>query len=76
MNLKGLGITQNFSQSYYWALSSKLYGEKKSSFIIRQSQYKISKEEKNELENQLKESLEKISLKEVFMHFYHWQNGI
>ena len=69
MNLKGLGLTQNFSQSYYWALSSKLYGEKKSSLVIRQSQYKISKEEKNELENQLKESLENIS-KEGSIHAF------
>ena len=45
MNLKGLGVTQNYSRSYFWALASKLYGEK-SVLIIRQSQYKISKEEK------------------------------
>ena len=61
MNLKGLGVTQNYSKSYFWALASKLYGEKKSVLIIRQSQNKISKEEKSELENELKEYLENIS---------------
>ena len=61
MNLKGLGITQNFSRAYFWALASKLYGEKKSVLIIQQSRYKISKEEKSELENELKEYLENIS---------------
>ena len=54
MNLKGLGVTQNYSRSYFWALASKLYGEKKSLQIISKSQYKISKEEKSELENELK----------------------
>ncbi len=63
MNMKGLGITQNFSRAYFWALSSKLYGEKTSLLIIRQSQYKISKEEKSELENELKDYLEEISNK-------------
>ena len=61
MNLKGLGITQNFSRAYFWSLTSKLYGEKKSELIIKQSKYKISKEEKDELENELKEYLENIS---------------
>jgi len=61
MNLKGLGVTQNYSRSYFWALASKLYGEKKSLQIISKSQYKISKEEKSELENELKEYLENIS---------------
>ncbi len=63
MNLKGLGVTQNYSRSYFWALASKLYGEKKSILILRQSQYKISKEEKNTLEIELKEYLENLSKK-------------
>ena len=46
MHLKGFGITQNYSRAYYWGLSSKLYGEKKSELIIKKSRYKISKEEK------------------------------
>ena len=62
MHLKGFGITQNFSRAYYWSLSSKLYGEKKSDLIIKSSRYKISKEEKIDLENELKESLETIAM--------------
>ena len=75
MNLKGLGVTQNYSRSYFWALASKLYGEKKSVLIIRKSQYKISKEEKSELEKNLRNTLKIFLKKEVFMHFYHLQNG-
>ena len=56
-------------RSYFWALASKLYGEKKSILIIRQSQYKISKEEKSELENELKEYLENLS-KEGNIHAF------
>ena len=62
MHLKGYGVTQNFSLAYYWALSSKLYGETKSKLIINESRYKISKEEKADLDNKLKENLEKIAL--------------
>ena len=62
MHLKGFGITQNFSRAYYWSLSSKLYGEKKSQLIIKESRYKISKDEKSDLENELKENLEKIAM--------------
>ena len=46
-----------------------MYGEKKSVLIIKQSQYKISKEEKGELENELKEYLENIS-KEGNIHAF------
>ena len=62
MHLKGFGITQNYSRAYYWGLSSKLYGEKKSELIIKQSRLKISKDEKSNLDNELKENLEKIAM--------------
>ena len=50
MNLKGLGVTQNYSRSYFWALASKCMVKKNLS-NYKKSQYKISKEEKSELEN-------------------------
>ena len=61
MNLKGLGVTQNFSKAYFWSLASKLYGEKKSELIILKSKKNISKEGKNQVEEELKEYLENIS---------------
>ena len=79
MNLKGLGITQNYGRAYYWALSSKLYGEKKSGLIIKESQFKISKDEKNELENELKESLENKSIQgtiHAFLPLAKWYISI
>ena len=69
MHLKGYGVTQNFSLAYYWALSSKLYGETKSKLIINESRYKISKEEKADLENELKENLENKSLEGSYSFF-------
>ena len=69
MHLKGYGVTQNFSLAYYWALSSKLYGETKSKLIINESRYKISKEEKADLDNKLKENLEKIALEGAINSF-------
>ena len=69
MNMKGLGITQNFGRAYYWSLSSQLYGEKNSRLIIKKSRLKISKEEKNELENELKDYLESLSIQGNFHAF-------
>ena len=62
MHLKGFGVTQNLSQAYYWGLSSKLYGEKKSEQLLKESKFKISKNEKISLENELKENLEEDAL--------------
>ena len=62
MHLKGFGVTQNLSQAYYWGLSSKLYGEKKSEQLLKESRFKISKDEKDSIENELKENLEKDAL--------------
>ncbi len=56
--LKGKGFPQSFKKSYYWSLSSKLYGEKKSENIIKKSILKLSKEEMNEINEELKVNLE------------------
>ena len=46
MHLKGLGVTQNYSRSYFLGLASKLYGEKKSILIIMSHNIKFPKKKK------------------------------
>ena len=57
---KGEGFTQNFKKSYYWALISKLNGQKKSEKLINKSKKKLNKDEINEINDQVKEDLEKL----------------
>ena len=58
---KGRGFPQSFKKSYYWSLSSKLYGENKSDKIIEKSTLKLSDEEIKEINEELKLNLEEIA---------------
>ncbi|OUX16310.1 MAG: hypothetical protein CBE11_02445 [Rickettsiales bacterium TMED251] len=58
---KGRGLPQSFKKSYYWSLSSKLYGEKKADSIIKKSILKLSEEEVREVNEELKLNLETIA---------------
>lgn len=64
----GKGFPQNFNKSYYWALSSKLYGEKKSNILIKKSTKKLAKEEITQINEELKENLEKNIINEGMLH--------
>ena len=57
---KGEGFTQNFKKSYYWSLISKLNGQKASEKLINKSKKKLSKDEISEINDQIKEDLEKM----------------
>ena len=59
--LKGKGYTQNYKKAYYWSLSSKLFGEKKSEKIIKKSKKQLSKKEIEEIDEELRSNLEKKS---------------
>ena len=65
---KGKGYPQNFNKSYYWAISSKLYGEKKSANLIKQSSEKLSKDEVNQINEELREKLESLVINEGILH--------
>ena len=61
--LKGRGLPQSFKKSYYWSLSSKLYGEKKADNIIKKSILKLSEDEVEEvvvtgIKSSLKDAIE------------------
>ncbi len=65
---KGKGFPQNFNKSYYWALSSKLYGEKKSDILIKKSTKRLSKEEISQTNQELKDNLEKLVMNKGALH--------
>ena len=55
---KGQGFTQNYKKAYYWALMSKLNGQKKSEKLIKNNLLKINKDEVIEINEKVKEDLE------------------
>ena len=55
---KGLGVPQNFKLAYFWSMMSKLHGQKEGKKIINKSLKRISKPNKDEIETEIKESLE------------------
>ena len=58
---KGEGFTQNFKKAYYWALMSKLGGQKKSAKLIKNSRKRLKKVEVIETSELVKEDLEKLA---------------
>ena len=59
MYYKGQGIPQNFNRAYYWSVVSMLNGQKKSEILVKNNQKKVSVENKVEVENEVKDNLEK-----------------
>ena len=55
---KGEGITQNFKKSYYWAMMSKLNGQKVAQKLIKNNLKKITDEDKEEINENIKSDLE------------------
>ena len=78
MHLKGYGVTQNFSLAYYWALSSKLYGESSPSELSDTFDYCINKgflkfDQQINLTALKNESLKRINSENIYKYF---ENGI
>ena len=65
---KGKGYPQNFNKSYYWAISSKLYGEKEATNLIKKNSKKLSKDEVNKINEELREKLESLVINEGTLH--------
>ena len=59
MYYKGQGIPQNFNRSYYWSIVSMLNGQKKAEILMNNNQKKVNKINKVEIENEVKDNLEK-----------------
>ena len=55
---KGQGVPQNFKLAYFWSMMSKLHGQKEGNKILNKSLKKISKSNKDEIDTEVKESLE------------------
>ena len=58
---KGEGFTQNFKKAYYWALMSKLGGQKESEILVKNTKKRLKKEEIIETSELVKENLEKLA---------------
>lgn len=58
---KGEGFTQNFKKAYYWALMSKLGGQKESEKLVKNSRKRLKKDEVIETNELVKEDLEKLA---------------
>ena len=56
---KGLGTPQNFKKAYYWSIMSNLNGQKEAKLLLNKSEKKINKINKNEIEEQVRDGLEK-----------------
>ncbi len=65
---EGKGFPQNFNKAYYWALSSNLYGEKRAAKLVKKNSKRLSKEEINQINEELRDNLEKLVIEEGVLH--------